>query len=758
VSFDLFRLLPAIYRIRDGEIAQSLVLLTPAEQSQLDVLKALTPPLPPDEQAQLAALTAKAARGPLESLLLVVQEQIAAVAYDLDQLYDDQFIETCSDWVIPYIGDLIGYKAVHGIAPSIDNPRAEVAETISLRRRKGTVLVLEQLARDATGWGAHAVELFKVLADTQYMNHLRPDNHYAPDLRRWQAGLYMNSGFDRTAHKVDVRRIASGRGRYDIQNIGIFLWSLGAYGVTAAPATPSAQNGTVCYRFDALGMDIPLFHRAKSQGEHIAAPAQPVNVPDRLRRRVLCDDLRKGIGAAYYGRGARLAIEIGGTLLNPYQIKVADLAGAEGAWANVPTPESPYVAVVDPELGRIAVRPPHAGSPPLPAPKLSYFYGFTGDLGGGEYARADGFTVGDSARTVPFPDPRFTDLAQAIGFAVAALSLNGKMAVEVSGSQTHTMAGPIHIDLPADSTLEIRAAQGSRPTVLLATELVVSGDVSSTLILDGLRIGAGAPFETATPAPAALLHVPALRPKTNTTNRLGLLRITHSTLVPGWSVDPHGHPRHADSPAVRVDQEGALVQATRSILGSVRAVELVTPSLTDCILDATSITGVAYSAPDNKSGGGPLTLEACTVIGKVHATVLTLVSNSILWGAIAPTDTAPWTSALIADRRQEGCVRFSFLPYQSVTPRQFKCVSRALASPQPYFGSLRYGRPAYAKVLAATDDSIRKGAEDGGEMGAFHFVYAPLREIDLETRLQEYMPVGLEFGLIHQLTRNDRPE
>ncbi|MBV9158002.1 MAG: hypothetical protein JO097_17185, partial [Acidobacteriaceae bacterium] len=126
MSFDLFNLLPAVYRVRDAQIAQSQNLN----------------------------------KGPLESLLLLIQEQIAIVADDLDQLYDDQFIETCAQWVIPYIGDLIGYQAVHGIAPSVDNPRSEVAETISLRRRKGTVLVMEQLARDVTAWGAHAVEFF----------------------------------------------------------------------------------------------------------------------------------------------------------------------------------------------------------------------------------------------------------------------------------------------------------------------------------------------------------------------------------------------------------------------------------------------------------------------------------------------------------------------------------------------------------------------------------------------------------------------
>jgi hypothetical protein len=153
-----------------------------------------------------------------------------------------RYIETCAQWVIPYIGDLIGYQPVHGVAAAVASPRAEVAHTIAFRRRKGTVLMLEQLARDVTGWGAHAVEFFQLLADTQYMNHIRPRNYYAPDLRHWQPRVYMDTGFDATAHTVDVRRIAVERGRYNIQNIGIFLWSLNAYSLTMTPASSVAGS------------------------------------------------------------------------------------------------------------------------------------------------------------------------------------------------------------------------------------------------------------------------------------------------------------------------------------------------------------------------------------------------------------------------------------------------------------------------------------------------------------------------------------
>jgi hypothetical protein len=123
-----------------------------------------------------------------------------------------------------------------------------------------------------------------------------------------------------------------------------------------------------------------------------------------------------------------------------------------------------------------------------------------------------------------------------------------------------------------------------------------------------------------------------------------------------------------------------------------------------------------------------------------------MVSNSIVWAEAS----SGWFSGLIADRHQVGCVRFSFIPVKSVTPRRFKCVERALGGPAPVFISHRYGHPAYLKLIASTDEVIRRGADDEGEMGAFHFLLAPLREQDLEIRLQEYTPVGLVPGLIYQ--------
>ena len=206
----LFNLLPAILRIRDA--ASQVVtpgLLTPDDRTSLaDLLaKQSAGPLSAADAQALAQLQRRAMAGPLASLLAVLTEQVAVLQEDLDQLNDDQFIETCADWVAPYIGDLIGYQPLHGVTPAIASPRAEVAHTIGYRRRKGTITVLEQLARDVTGWNATAVEFFQRLVVTQYMNHVRPQCLASPDFRRWEPLERVGTAFDRIMRSIEVRRI-----------------------------------------------------------------------------------------------------------------------------------------------------------------------------------------------------------------------------------------------------------------------------------------------------------------------------------------------------------------------------------------------------------------------------------------------------------------------------------------------------------------------------------------------------------------------
>src|SRR5262245_43405136 len=240
----LYRLLPALYRVRD------------AEQGE-----------------------------PLRALCAVIAEDIAVLRENLDQLYDDQFIETCADWVAPYIGGLIGYRLLHGVAPQIASPRAEVANTIAFRRRKGTALMLEELAHSVTDWPARAVEFFEQLATAQYWNHIRL---YAPAtaaVRSQGAMLGVDGPFNRVAHTAEMRRPESGAGRCNIPNIGIFLWRLEPYRLRALPLLPDPGDASGRrFRVNPLGADLHLFRRPATEPgiDHLA---EPINVRDPLRVR-----------------------------------------------------------------------------------------------------------------------------------------------------------------------------------------------------------------------------------------------------------------------------------------------------------------------------------------------------------------------------------------------------------------------------------------------------------------------------------------
>src|SRR5687767_8480909 len=50
---------------------------------------------------------------PLKALLRVIAEQVDVVEQDIATLYENWFVETCSEWVVPYIGSLIDYEPVH---------------------------------------------------------------------------------------------------------------------------------------------------------------------------------------------------------------------------------------------------------------------------------------------------------------------------------------------------------------------------------------------------------------------------------------------------------------------------------------------------------------------------------------------------------------------------------------------------------------------------------------------------------------------
>ncbi len=210
---------------------------------------------------------------PLKALLQVISEQVNVVEDDITGLYENWFIETCQDWVVPYIGDLVGYRPASEAGEPAEGsggqglnkilfPRREVANTIGYRRRKGTLALLEQLAQSVAVWPARAVEFYRLLRVAQHINHLHLDRGRTVDLRRGDALELLDGPFDRLAHTVDVRRINSHRtlGRYNIPSVGLFVWRLKSYSVTQAPAY-CMDRDLNHFTFSVLGLDTRLFSK-----------------------------------------------------------------------------------------------------------------------------------------------------------------------------------------------------------------------------------------------------------------------------------------------------------------------------------------------------------------------------------------------------------------------------------------------------------------------------------------------------------------
>ncbi len=688
----LYELMPAVYRLRD------------AEQGE-----------------------------PLRALLAAFADQFAVLEENLDQLYDDQFIETCANWVAPYIGDLIGYRPLHGVAPEVASPRADVANTIAFRRRKGTALMLEELAHDVTDWPAHAVEFFEQLTATQFMNHIRPHAKATANLRDLEATFLDGGAFGRFAHTPDMRRPETGTGRYNIPNIGLFLWRLLALRLTDLPLVPDPTDaGGRRFRMNPLGADLQLYRRPRTEDD-IAHLAEPVNVPEPLSVRRMAMSVRAAQSSTVpapdaitdddYGVGESLLLVRANAPVPVADIRICDLrdildgGGAVIGW-NHEAAVLPGFIGVDPERGRVLLGAPADG--PLTA---TFHYGATRRFGGGEYER-----VPEGAGLLP----QLTVAAGgALQPALDQIAGGGRLLILDSRTYSETPVFTINDVLAqgaAGLEVVVAASNPARPLIAAGGQITLAVGARGRLVLDGLVISGGA------------LHLAA---SADHERREIVLR--DCTLVPGLGLNPDGSAMFPGAASLIIDHPEARVTLERCITGPIIAVADAEVTMTDCIVDAGATGGVAYS--DATGGpGAALTAKECTLIGKVHAKEITLASNCIFFAALASAD--PWPAPIIVQRRQEGCIRFSFVPAGSVTPRRFHCIpDGAHPTALPQFTSLRYGDEAYGQLRRITDAAIRTGADDGGEMGVLHALFQPQRETNLGIRLDEYLRFGLHAGI-----------
>ncbi|PPD28828.1 MAG: hypothetical protein CTY21_12975, partial [Methylomonas sp.] len=633
----LYELLPVIYRIRD------------AEQGE-----------------------------PLRALLRIIAEQVNLVEDDIRQLYENWFIETCEDWVVPYIGELVGYTPVHeagepsaGSSPQAQSknkiliPRREVANTIRYRRRKGTLALLELLSNDVAGWPARAVEFYRLLSWTQALNYQHPGRAGTVELRNGSALDLLNSPFDSIAHTVDVRRINSARykGWHNIPSVGVFVWRLKSYPISLTPAYCQQAAGNHCFTFSVLGNDSPLFLKPEPETDptHIAGE---LNLPVPIRRRLL--EARK---IDLYGEGKSLAIWLSSkrrnqTILEPVppeRIMIADLS----YWRYLPPK---HFVAVDPVLGRIAFP---AGKPPGKCEVLvNYHYGFSSELGAGEYPRPLSqhtqhklYRVGANETFTAIAaaiDQWRQDQAGPVSDDERQKLRNAVIEITDSGLYEEDFAIP----LQTGESLQIRSAGGKRAVIGLSEKhrgrpesfsvQVASG---SCFILDGLIV-VGRPLEVSAlespeePEPTG--QQPAETGNAASAPRQADIILRHSTLVPGWEINADCSPIEGIMPSLKLGVTHLCVKIEHSIIGSIavdpvvqapseidsQPQDLVTDEklvefrcrsierehrldpirlcISDSVLDATHTALEAIGTPDCRVGYAILTILRSTVVGQVQ--------------------------------------------------------------------------------------------------------------------------------------------
>jgi hypothetical protein len=651
---------------------------------------------------------------PLRALLSVIQSEVSALEDDIGQLYDDAFIETCQEWVVPYIGDLLGVRPLLPIDDPAFTQRGYVANTLGYRRRKGTVSVLEQLARDLTGWPAVAVEFFEHLVTTQHVNHPRPAATATADLRDGYALQYLDSPFESVTHTADVRHIDIGRGRYNIPNVGLFLWRLQSYPLAGVT---SRQVDSTRFVIDPLGTTAPLFALPDTRPS-LTGPTTPLNVPLPLTRRTMRRDF-----AHYYGDSndpATVVIAVNGAVQPRSSVTVCDLSDTTTGWAHQPTAGK---IAIDPELGRVAF-----GKAPAGEVTASYAYGLAGDLGGGPYdkhASLAPYLVGTTwqagvMRTPPPADPRIKPtLADAVKeWNQQPPGSLGVIVLMESRTLTEDQTQTKRIQIPEGSRLVIVSGlwpeeEGDDPALPPAR---LTGRVAARSVrthLNGaVEVAGTAPADSPEPGSLVLMGVLVEGSLTVKAGTLGSLVVSHTTFGPGLATLGC-----EVNPTLSVSLE-------RSIIGDITPADpTVGISLSGCIVNGD------VSADD-------VVVDSSTILGTVNAQTLSATSSIFV-------------QPVTIQRRQVGCVRYSYLPLSSAVPRRFRCQPEDSAAAEtvfPSFASTTYGTPGFAVLRTSAPAEISGGAEGETEMGAWRFLQVPRRMRNLQTALGEYLRFGLEAG------------
>ncbi|MGH6649748.1 MAG: hypothetical protein ACREB7_01320 [Sphingopyxis sp.] len=729
----------------------------------------------------------------LEALMGLLAGELAVVERDLDQLYDNWFIESCEPWVIPYIGALIGARPMRSFGAGEVGLRSYIANTLGYRQAKGTAAALEQIARDVTGWPVVAVEFFQKLIWSQHVNHVRPGALGTASIRDAEAARLTESAFAAACHSAAAGPVDGASGRYAIPHVGLFIWRLDAFPLGFLSNEPAGYVGGLVPRasaigpgfrhFDPLGADRALFNRPKAD-RSIAGRVDIRMVPAPLDRRLLHRDLnrlRDGAPSQWFDDTPVLRIRLGGADVPPDRLHSCNLETRDDGGGN-PTwrrPEQAGHVLFDPELGRLALHATDEGK----SVETSCAFAAPFPIGGGPYDRTASFAawrnelfvegapapwvIGVSARIEEQTDDVLQGGVVVASFAEAILRWNAAAGAGMRGlilmldnaSYAEDLSDAAHIlRIPAGARLAIAAMAWpavERAGGVIARDLTalaamhrrphIRGDLrvraaapgndeeAGRLILDGLLI------EGEVAVMAGALGSLALRHCTIGASAAGLtkgLRVISQNGELAVEVD------HSIAGLLALGSAGGGASIADSIIGEDRDLE-ADPDLLALVIDAPS---------------SDVDFARCTIFGRTAVRSIE-AENSLFLGTAR------------AAQRQRGCVRFSYAPLTSRVPRRYRCqpdliiteAEQAAGAPLPGPEKLRFARSvvpifttsaypasAFGQLALTCPDAIAAAAFGGAEMGAGFAAGAPFRRANLTDMLDEYLPFGLVAAPLFQ--------
>src|SRR5579883_989076 len=718
----LYNLLPTIYRIRD------------AQQGE-----------------------------PLRALMDALESEFRIVEQDIDALYDNWFIETCDDWVVPYIASQIGVFSPGDTRELFASQRRQVADTIGYRRRKGMAAILEHVLRDVTGWYVRLLEYGQLLSLTPHLRNIDDRGRFV-DLHHAAELTMLGSPFESTAHTIDIRRVSTAndgsqnhalQGKYAPDNIGVFIWRLQSYLMSLVPARAITQSGERdlppgCFTFDPLGRDMPLFNQPQAVNGLAERPG-PINLPAPITRAAFAEDLQEyraqhrhftleeGLftdedfsrNSFYYGPERSLCVILNGEPVPPRLVISADLSQWNPHLGS--GQEREHTVAIDVALGRLRLF--HKQSlTDEDAVEVNYCYGFSGDLGGGPYTRTPPQTQASRQRINVLKGGKVSTLQQALKewetrctswmqqHSASEDTLLDRFRCAIHIVDNGFYEGDLTIDLLKDADLVIEATDGVRP-VISGNLTVNSKQADTHLQLSGLCIDG----------------------KLQINGSLNL-EVLHCVLMP-HGLEAQHHSFNTAPTRISIDH---------SISGPIHLHNVKSElQVKDSIID--HAPGLAIDTVHPESGNGPLIdLERVTIFGQVHVQELYSAQDVIF---NAPVE---------VQNQRCGLISFSYIPPYSHTPRREHCqpqptvhshnnthVSEAQnqGTPDeaiyPLFTSTRYGNPAYAQLDFRCSPHIRRGASNGSEMDAFNSLRQAQRQDNISQMLDEYLPFGLDAGVFY---------